>query len=216
MTQTAPAPFFFPCCRGRRPACGRAVRAICILALCLFAGQAYALPPQRLLLDPPVARFHNDALTLALSITVDNEDGLRDLLKDGAVLELLITASLERQRSWWSNAEVAHREFSSTIRHDPLTRDFLVAMPTPEGVTELRDRNLTRLLYASWKKLLIPITTLEQIAAQGDEEEEYGLTLTVNLHHTEVPPWLEKSFVFWSADIVPQEKRTLPVPLPGK
>lgn len=186
-----------------------------VCALCvLFALPAQALPPQRLLwLKPPEVSLEGGMLTLQLSLSVDNEDGLRDLLKDGAVLELRIVASVERERSWWSNAEAVTRTFSSQIRHDPLSRDFITSLPTLNGTKELRDRNLTRLLYASWKELDLPVALLADVL-RAEEAENYALSLIISLQHTDVPPWLEKTLVFWSKDVVPEEKRTLHFTVP--
>lgn len=153
-------------------------------------------------------------LTLGLSLTVDNEDGLRDLLKDGAVLELVIDVSVERERSWWGNAEAAAVEYASTIRHDPLSRDFLVSVPARDGKKEFRDRNLTRLLHASWRKLVLPVAPLKELQ-RNEPADAYLVTIGFSLHHTEVPPWLEKTIVFWSTDVVPREKQTIRFNMPG-
>lgn len=158
----------------------------------------------------PVLGVAEHTFTLSLSLTVDDEDGLRDMLKDGAVLELLAAVSVERHRSWWANAEIVNLGYSSILRHDPLSRDFIVTIPSPDGIDELRDRNLTRLLHNSWRKLTLRIMPVERIEA-GDPDDEYILLLTVTLQHTEVPPWLEKSLIFWSSQVVPQEKRSIPI-----
>lgn len=192
---------------------GKTFVSFCLLFLILSISAAFALPPQRLVVEKFTADTRNGILTLNLSLTVDNEDGLRDMLKDGAVLELLASVAVERERSWWANAEVASRDFSSIIRHDPLSRDFLVSLPSEEEPTELRDRNLTRLLHNSWRKLALHVTTV-QLLEQEEIGEEAVVTLTISLQHTDVPPWLEKSLIFWSSQVVPTEKRTLKVPLP--
>lgn len=215
MIESPCAPRSSPSRRRPRAFSGKTLAAFCALFCFFLASFAFALPPQRLLLEKVTANAGSGVLTLNLSLTVDNEDGLRDMLKDGAVLELLASVVVERERSWWANAEVASRDFSSIIRHDPLSRDFLVTLPADEEPTELRDRNLTRLLHNSWRKLVLYVVPVQRL-----EEEEIGeeavVNLTLSLHHTEVPPWLEKSLVFWSSEVVPKEKRTLKVPLPVK
>jgi hypothetical protein len=189
------------------PGSGFSVFASLFLVL-LLTCPAFALPPQKLLLDPPVPKAEHGVLTVNLSLTVDSEDGLRDLLKDGAVLELLIDVTVERERFLWSNAEAAAVTFTSVIHHDPLSRDFVVSVPTRDGEKELRDRNLTRLLHASWRRLSLPIASLENLR-RNENADEYAITLVIDLRHTDVPPWLEKTLVFWSADVVSQEKRTV-------
>ena len=172
-----------------------------------FTSQAKAAP-QQFVMAPPATRVDGDTLRVDLSLTVDDEDGLRDLLKDGAVLALTVSLEMDRSRSWWTNAAVVSKSYTSNIRHDPLTRDFVLTLPTEGGEKQLRDKNLTRLLHNSWRKLSFPLTSLQVLQEQG-QDEEYNIILKVQLQHTEVPPWLEKSIVFWSADIVPEQTRTL-------
>jgi len=167
-------------------------------------------------MDPPVALVESGILTLKLAITVDNEEGLLELLKDGAVLELAISAVVERERTLWTNAEAAKVEFPAILRHDPLSRDFVALVPTPQGEKEIRDRNLSRLLQASWRRISLPVVPLAELL-RDEPAESYLVLLTIALRHTEVPPWLEKSSVFWSPEVVPQVKRKFvftPPPLP--
>ena len=157
-------------------------------------------------MDPPMAAVENGLVLLRLALTVDNEEGLFVLLKDGAVLELAISALVERERMLWRNAKAAKVEFSSILRHDPLSRDFVILVPTPDGEKEVRDRNLNRLLQASWRQLSLPVISLEDMLRK-EPAETYQVLLTIALRHTEVPPWLEKSSLFWSSEVVPQVKR---------
>ena len=175
----------------------------------LFSFSAMALPPQKFLIAPPSASTLNGELFINLSLTVDNEDGLRDLLKDGVVLQLGISVAMSRTRSWWTDVNIAEQEYTSLIYHDPLTRDFVVNFPTREGEKTLRDKNLTRLIFASWRNLSLLVAPLQIVYNEG-KDQEFAITLNLSLQHTEVPPWLEKSFVFWSSDVVPQEKFSLP------
>lgn len=153
-------------------------------------------------------------LSVALSLNVDNEDGLRDMLKDGAVLALSIATTLERKRSWWSNEVIASTEFVSTILHDPLTRDFIVLIPEEQDRKQIRDKNLTRLLHTTWQTLSLPVLSLTDLLLQ-EQEAEYSLILDISLQHTEVPPWLENNLMFWSSKVVPSEKIVLPFHMPG-
>jgi hypothetical protein len=176
------------------------------LSACL---PALAVAPQRLLLEPPETVIDGGTVRLALSLTVDDEDGLRDLLKDGAILRLKTTVAVSRERSWWSDAEIVSREYDSILRHDPLTRDFVVTVGAPDEEKTLKDKNLTRLLHASWRRLSFPVAPLRLFAAQ-ESAGEFLISVTLSLQHTDVPPWLEKNFIFWSADVVPRQTCTLP------
>ncbi len=213
MTHTVHTPAFSSPRHGLRAAASRVLPSLLLVFALFFSFPAMALPPQKLLMAPPAFSVNNGELFVNLSLTVDNEDGLRDLLKDGAVLQLGLDVSMNRKRSWWTDVEVAGHEYACVIRHDPLTRDFVISLPTKEGEKTLRDKNLTRLLHATWRKLSLPVVPLQALHAQGSDEE-FVISLTISLRHTEVPPWLEKSFIFWSSDVVPQEKRSLPFHLP--
>lgn len=185
------------------------VRACALLCACVslfFSSVAAALPPQELIMDPPAAVVEKGMLTLKLALTVDNEEGLLALLKDGAVLELAVSAGIERERAFWRNAALAGAEFSSILRHDPLSRDFVVLVPTPEGEKEIRDRSLTRLLQASWRRLSLPVVPFADMP-QDEPAAPYLVRIVISLRHTDVPPWLEKSSVFWSAELVPRVSR---------
>lgn len=213
MIQYVRAPFFR---LAHRPI-GRAVFLASTLSLIFsffffFTPSALALPPTRLLINSPALSFQDGVLQFTLSITVDDEEGLREIMKDGAVLELMTTVDVERERSWWANAKVFSRVYSSILQHDPLSRDFIVTFPEKDGERELRDRNLTRLLYESWKKLSFPI--LPAAALTRQENEAYHLHFTITLRHIGVPPWLEKNLFFWSPEVVPPENGALPIPPP--
>ena len=90
----------------------------------------------------------------------------------------------------------------------------MLELPSDGEEKTLRDKNLTRLLHASWRKLSLYVAPLRTLRAEGSGEE-FVIACEVSLQHTEVPPWLEKSSIFWSSDVVPPEKRELPFRLPA-
>lgn len=188
--------------------------AILVLLSLLVSLQCLAAPPQRFIVENPRTSVKKHDLFVDLSVTVDDEDGLRNMLKDGAVLALSIAISVERIRSWWGNDEILEREYASTILHDPLTRNFVVSLPDQEGTKQYPDKNLTRLLHNTWRKLSLPLISIERLRAD-EPGSEYRITLNFSLQHTEVPPWLEKSLVFWSSNVVPKEKLILQYSLPA-
>ena len=148
----------------------------------------------------------------ALSCSVSDEDALRDLLKDGATIELAISFDIEGKRSWWSNAELLHKTFISKLTHDPLTREFAVTLPGATGPITLRQKNLTRLIHQSWRNLRLPLLSPAERASL-DPEREHTLRITFYVHHVEVPPWLEQSTLFWSPDVAPQVILEKPLPV---
>ena len=179
---------------------------------CGFGGAAHAAPPQRFSLGYLALAHEQDGLFVDIACTVDDEDGLRDLLKDGAILELSVDVRVERYRSLWKNSEVVRTVYTSTLRHDPLTREFILRMPGSDDKPPLRNRNLTRLLQASWRQMRLPLLDTEQLAAL-DASDEFTVFVVLDLHHTEAPPWLENSLVFGSFAVVPQVEYTLPLSL---
>ena len=181
-----------------------------ILVCCLLPGIARGAPPQSLILDSPALRVAAGTLYLDVPLSVDDEDGLRDLLKDGAVLELVMTVDLRRKRSWWGNADVAHRVYTSFLRHEPLTREFRLLMPQGDGGGSFKDRNLTRLLHVTWRTLSVPVIDLQALRAANDGvEADYAVHVLLQLRHTEVPPWLESGTLFWSPGVVPEKEFVL-------
>jgi len=180
--------------------------AFCLLFVLCRPPDAHALPPREIIMDPPAAVVEDGMIILRLALTVDNEEGLFTLLKDGAVLELGLSVLVERERTLWRNAKAVGVDFSSILQHDPLSRDFVLRVPTPDGEKEVRDRNLSRLLQASWRRLALPVASLEELRRK-EPAASYQVVLTVSLRHTGVPPWLERSSLFWSAEVVPQVKR---------
>lgn len=191
-----------------RPRSHAFLHAFALFFLLLLPFSATAGPPQRFIIED--ARFapHEDILYFTCSIAVDEESGLHDILKDGAVLELTVDVSLERHRSWWTNSEVAEARYTSVLRHDPLSRDFIIVYPAASGEELTRDRNLTRLLSGHWRKLELPVTSMETIRELGTDRD-YILIARFSLRHTEVPPWLQSSVGFWSSEVVSDQKVTL-------
>lgn len=164
--------------------------------------------PKRLVLFAPEPVVVQGEVLVNLDITVDSEEGLANMLRDGAVLALGVTLSIERVRSWWANAEAAQKRYLSIIRHDPLTRDFIMELPIASGSKELRDKNISNLLQGSWRHLSLPLVSLAVLEAE-EPADSYEILVTAELNHTEVPPWLEKSMLFWSSEVVPPQTRSV-------
>lgn len=173
---------------------------ILLLLLMYSATSAFAAPPKRFIIDALSLKNEDQALSIDLALSVDEEDGLRDLLKDGAVIELKVNLKVERRRSWWANADIAEREYVSIIRHDPLSREFYLSMPDEKNL--YRDRNLSRLLMETWQNLHLPLIPLQRIEDEG-LDNTFIIHGEASLTHMEVPPWLAGSS-FWSSEIIPK------------
>lgn len=185
------------------------VLAVFLLLFSLFCPSALALPPQSFIVENILLSTEEETLMVNLGFSVDDEDGLRDMLKDGAVLELKITLSLERERSWWSNKTIEKKETVFHLRHDPLTREFVFLPQNGTPSTPVRDKNLTRLINATIRQLHLPLVSLAALVKEG-MEQDYAVKANIGLRYTDVPPWLEKSAVFWSTVIIPEHTEALP------
>lgn len=192
--------------RAASPCLRYALYLSAMLALLAAAAPARAVPPKYFEVSDAHIIFEADNIIAKLSIGVDNITGLYEMLKDGASVELEITARLERVRTFWTNVTLMETNVVSTLQHNPLTREFVLYLPGE--TTPMLDKNLDRLLAATWKKFAATVGTLA--ALDGEKDTEYRVVLTLNLHHAKPPPWLTQSFMLWSKKIVAPETVELP------
>ncbi len=183
-------------------------RALLMAGLALLcAGEASALPPQHFVIQSPVIETRTGSILVKLGVSVDNVDGLYQMLKDGASFQLVVDAKLERVRGFWTNVLLSEKRQVSLLRHNPLTREFMLFMPGEEK--PLLDKNLERLLAATWHKYQINVGPVD-LLRQAEPGAAYQILLTVALRHAEVPPWLTKNYVLWSWNVVDPVNMTLP------
>lgn len=176
------------------------------IALLFGVSPAHAVPPKYFEVSAPRLKIASGNISVALSISVDNVTGLFEMLKDGASVELVVNAKLERLRTLWTNVTLTEVDLLSSLQHNPLTREFSLYMP---GETKpMLDRNLDRLLAATWEKFSVTFATVDML--DGDKDSEYQVVLTLNLQHAKPPPWLARNFSFWSKTILEPEKVILP------
>lgn len=166
----------------------------------------HAVPPKYFEVSAPRLEIASGDITVKLSISVDNMTGLFEMLKDGASVELVVNAKLERVRTLWTNVTLAEVELFSSLQHNPLTREFSLYMPGEAN--PMLDRNLDRLLAATWEKFSATLASVDIL--DGDKGSEYQVILTLNLQHAKPPPWLARNFTFWSKTILEPEKVILP------
>ncbi len=190
----------------RRWAIRSATLALAAVLVLHLAFPARAVPPKYFDITNARLETASGEIIARLSVTVDNVTGLYEMLKDGATVELVIRAKLERVRAFWTNVTLAERELFSTLQHNPLTREFSLFMPGE--ATPMLDRNLDRLLAATWHKFSLSLGSMDIL--DGDKGSEYRVSLTLSLQHAKPPPWLAKNFSFWSKAIVDPEMVELP------
>lgn len=168
---------------------------------------AGAMPPKYFSVSNTRIETRGGTITARLAIGFDNVAGLFDMLKDGAAMELMVKTRLERVRALWSNVVLAERTLVSTLQHNPLTREFSLRMPGESS--PLIDKNLDRLLEATWRKFFVPLGSASLLEG-GQGNVEYRIVLTLALQHAKMPPWLTRNFVLWSKNVVEPETVVLP------
>lgn len=184
----------------------RALCAIGALATMLAPFTARAVPPKYFMITEQRVEIRDGRITARCNIDFDNVLGLFEMLKDGASLELVVNARLERVRTFWTNVTLAEKELISSLQHNPLTREFALYMPGEES--PLLDKNLDRLLAATWNKFSVAFGLLSLLDGEK-KDSEYRIILTFSLQHAKPPPWLVKNFMMWSKNIVDPETVTL-------
>ncbi len=177
------------------------------ILLLLSWHHAFALPPQHFVIQPPAIETRTGSIVVRLGISVDNVDGLYEMLKDGASFQLVVDAKLERVRTFWTNVLLSEKQQVSILRHNPLTREFMLYMPGEEK--PLLDKNLERLLAATWHKYQVNVGPVG-LLRQAEAGSAYQILLNIALRHAEVPPWLAKNYVLWSWNVVDPVNITLP------
>ena len=141
-------------------------------------------------------------LTARLSVSISNLDYLRDILRDGARLSIECRSAIYRKRTLWRNALIEEHNFSSSLRYNPLQRDFLLFS---ENGASLTNSDLLALLQNTWGNLEMPLTQLSSL----ENGETYVVLVSLALKHEEMPPWLSKNVLFWSDIIIPAQEYKL-------
>lgn len=127
---------------------------------------------------------------------VSDARSVKALLRDGAIINLTCKLVIERLRTLLANETLVDATEVHQLRHDPLTREFIML---PPNAPARRDKKLDALLAATWECMTFNVP-LQAPLASG---ETYRVRLDVTLQHAEVPPWLEKALFFWSWDVAP-------------
>lgn len=172
-----------------------------VLLTLTLVGIARTVPPKYFDVSDARLEVGDNAIVARLAVGVDNLTGLYEMLKDGASVELVISAKLERVRTLWPNVLLTEMELFSALQHNPLTREFSLYMPGE--AKPMLDKQLERLLAATWSKLSVNFGSLDLL--DGEKGSSYRATLRLALQHAKPPPWLAKNFMFWSKDIVDPE-----------
>lgn len=182
------------------------IALVCILSVSILSGAATAsaTPPQRLLLQSFSVATENGEVILRAAVDIDSRSGLRNMLRDGAQMLLTCQASLDRTRTLMPAETIATIIAEVNLRHDPLTREFVLT--TSPDIPPRRDRDFDRLMDSTLARLRMALCPASLLVPG----EEYTVTLKLALRHTEVPPWLAQTLFFWSWDVVPPSSFSQP------
>ena len=141
-------------------------------------------------------------LTARLSVAISNLGYLQDILRDGARLSIECDSALYRKRTFWRNALIAERHFASSLRYNPLHRNFILFSENKNSIT---NAELPALLLSTWGNLEMPLANLNDL----ENGETYVAVVSLTLKHEEMPPWLGENVLFWSDTIIPRQEYKL-------
>ena len=137
----------------------------------------------------------NGAIHVDTGILLESPGVVRAQLRDGAVMNLNCRLVLQKIRTLLSNELLSECSRSYTLRHDLLTREFILSAP---GMATVRQKQFSALLDGL--KKLDFVLPLQNPLQPG---EEYRVQIQFVFQHAEVPPWLEKALFFWSWEVAP-------------
>ena len=185
----------------------------CCALLAVFPALTVQASPDNFVHGRPSLDMRGGKLVLSLPLSVDNEDSLGEMLRDGSTMELSINVTIQRKRTLWFNESIYEEIFSFLLRHDPLSREYRMSAPGAEQVSQ--DKSLRSLLTRTWKILKLPLAD----EALFRPESDYQVKIQLSLKHTALPPWLDRTLVFWNKDVVNPislelEYRTQDAPIP--
>ena len=131
-----------------------------------------------------------------LRLAVSEEHNLAYMLRDGAKMEMTCRVQFLRKRTFWSNELLAENTVSTRLAYDRLLREFVLSA---EDTPPLRNESFRGLMNESWENLSIPLDNPGGL----EQNQNYLIKVTADLKYTEMPPWLTRSILFWSEEIIP-------------
>ena len=149
-----------------------------------------------ILLRQPRFVVTGQSVTVTYQLTIKGLAPLRDQLRDGAHMALEGKLRLFQRNLLRPNSELCVAPLAWGLRHDPLTREFVLS--DPEGRTS-RAPHLDMLLRDALKNLQTTLTPEDPL----EDDEEYIVRFDLVLKYASVPPWLERALFFWSWELSP-------------
>ncbi|MFV0423881.1 DUF4390 domain-containing protein [Oleidesulfovibrio sp.] len=139
----------------------------------------------------------DDKLELRFGVSISDLEALKQILRDGAVVNLTSSASLSPKSTIIPRGALVEIEGLSSLQMDPLTREFILSEPDRDIPN--RNKSLKQLLDSTWLNMSLPLCNLSKLS----HDSEYVVDLAIKLEHADVPPWLTKTLFFWSWDVTP-------------
>lgn len=164
----------------------------CALALLAVFALASAALAQGLSLKPPSLANVNGRLTARFGVAVEELPILKGELEDGLELELSCDIGLYRTNDYWMDDEIASGVFVSALRHDPLTREYVMTLP--RGGQPLRNTDIKELLSDGWGAIEIGLGSWALL----DRGVKYSLRLNTSMNEKDAPDGVMRYIYFWS------------------
>lgn len=164
---------------------------LAVLAVLIFAAAAHA---QTLSLLAPAIANVNGSLTARFGVTVEELPILKGELEDGVELVLNCNIELSEVMDYWVNSGIASNRFKSTLKFDPLTKEYVMTLPGRDA--PLKNKSLEMLLREGWGTIeagLGPWSRLER-------GQEYSLSLQTTMNEVGAPQGFTRFIYFWSWD----------------
>jgi hypothetical protein len=164
----------------------------CALALLAVLALASVALAQGLSLKPPSLANVNGRVTARFGVAVEELPILKGELEDGLELVLSCNIGLYRINDYWMDDEIASGIFVSSLRFDPLTREYVMTLS--RGEQSIRNQNIKKLLDEGWGEVEVGLGSWALL----DRGVKYSLRLKTSMNEKGAPDGFMSYFYFWS------------------
>lgn len=173
---------------------------ILLCSLCLFSEPlptAAADTICELALQDVVLTVTSGRVAANYRLDIAGVEDLRDQLRDGAHLVVEGQVQLLEHNTLLPDDELDMVRVEWFLRHDPLTREFVVV---DKWNDTRRGPDLGQLLQGTWKQLIVTLSPQEPLQPGLD----YRVVFRLAVRYAEVPPWLGNALFLWSRTVSPE------------
>jgi len=162
-----------------------------MIAVLLLAGGAHA---RTLSLKAPAISNNNGNIVAQFGVKVMELPILKGELEDGVELVLKCSVELVKVRHYWLDSNIGSDHFESSIKYDPLTKEFLMVVP---GRSQpIHNANLKALLEEGWGRIQARLGAWDSL----ERGSEYSLRLITTMNEADAPDGFYRFVYFWSWD----------------